>query len=428
MTRSFSILFCSFILVVTGCQPKAKTKAQQAPAAVRLSAAGMKSSCPYLTKDATGNPVLCWVQATDTTGHHLLYFATSHNGGSTFEAPKAIPTSKGVYPHDENLSKIIYKPNGDMLALFAVSNPSDENSYAGLVYYTQSFDGGDSWTAPKQLSENTIRSIDERYFDVTLLPNGEVAAVWLDSRKENADKAQKHMQMNEGTSMKGMQMDSEGSSLYYASTNGRNGFAREKVIARHTCQCCRTALYVDGQRRLHVAYRGILQDSIRDMMHQVSDDNGSTFSAPERISPDNWVIDGCPHTGPAMAANQNGMHYAWFTMGGGSGVYYCTQPEGKSFTARQSVSSVPSAKHPQLMNLENGNLALVWDEGTQQGNRVGLQWLDASGNFTGRDYLTPDTSNASFPVIATAGKVLLVAYTKRQNGQSEVWYQQVPQQ
>lgn len=29
-----------------------------------------------------------------------------------------------------------------------------------------------------------------------------------------------------------------------------------------------------------------------------------------------------------MASNQDGMHFAWFTMGGGGGVYYSRKPEG----------------------------------------------------------------------------------------------------
>ena len=42
----------------------------------------------------------------------------------------------------------------------------------------------------------------------------------------------------------------------------------------------------------------------------------------QRISQDNWVISGCPHTGPAMAENKEGIHFTWFTGGSGSGIYY----------------------------------------------------------------------------------------------------------
>lgn len=430
-----AISYCCFIYILflaTGCQLHATKQAEVAPpVAVRISEAGKAAASPFLTQDQHGNPVLCWVQATDTTGNYLLYYATSADGGQTFGTPKPIPTTKGVYPHDENLSKILYKKNGDIMVMFAVSNPSEENSYAGLVYYTQSFDGGKRWTAPRQLSESGASSIDERYFDMALLPNGDVAAVWLDSRKDigmGEPVTDNAMQMHGDM---GMHMDKEGSSLYYASTSGRGGFSGEKVIDRHLCQCCRTDLYVDEKGQLHVAYRGILNDSIRDMMHLVSTDNGKSFSKPERISLDNWAIDGCPHTGPTMASNSQGMHYAWFTMGGGSGVFYSRQPSGGTFTPRAPVSNVPSAKHPQMTVFGKGKLAIVWDERVprqgQTNHGVSLQLRSEIGEHLSTSRLTPDSVTAVFPVITPVSESrLLVAYTVKSSEAGEVWCQVVP--
>lgn len=390
------------LLLVSGCTTR---QHEQEVVAYRISDSKHKSSSPYLTKDHQGNPVLCWTAAQDSTGDYLLAYAVSYDEGKTFTSPKAIPATRGIYPHEENLSKIVFKQNGDMMAMFAVSNPSAENSYAGLVFYTQSFDGGKSWTAPRQLAQHTESSIDERYFDMTLLPDGEIAAVWLDSRKDT---------------------DLEGSSLYFTTTRGRNGFEEEKVIGRQLCQCCRTDLYVDGQEKMHVAYRAIIQGSIRDMVHMVSPDNGKTFSQPERISMDNWVVKGCPHTGPAMTSNQNGMHFAWYTMGGGSGVYYNHKPEGKPFSARETVSNMASAKHPQMATLGNGKIAITWDEQVQPTgnthNRIGLQFRDKAGNLIRTTHLAPDTAMATHPVILPVkNSKVLVAYTKKSDRISEVW-------
>ncbi|WP_114784349.1 sialidase family protein [Botryobacter ruber] len=405
MKRTFKLLpFYLFALLLLGsCTPSSTTE-EKAPEAFRVSTAGREASCPFLTKDEKGNPVLCWVQATEAAENYLLHYAVSADGGKTFGAPKAIPTTKGVYPHDENLSKLLFKENGDMMAMFAVSNPNPENSYAGLVYYTQSFDGGNTWTAPKQLAENTVNSIDERYFDMALLPDGEIAAVWLDSRKDTPK---------------------EGSSLYFARTSGRNGFTGEKAIDRQLCQCCRTDLYVDEQKRLHVAYRGILNDSIRDMMHMVSADNGRNFSGPERISEDNWVIRGCPHTGPTMASNGKGMHYAWYTMGGGRGVFYSWH-DGKGFYPKKPVSTAQAAKHPQMTVFDQGRLAIVWDERKSAGSSIGLQIRNETGELLSSTHLTPDSVTAVYPVITPiAARNLLVAYTQKPEKGSEVWYRLV---
>jgi hypothetical protein len=413
--NKFYSLFLAVLLLVAGCNQSTTDKQgsgtgedEMAPAA-RISAEGISASCPYLIKDEKGNTVLSWVQATDTTGNFLMAYAVSTDGGKTFGDPQTIPTTKGIHPHDENLPKILFRKDGDIMAMFPVSNPNPKNSYAGLVFYTQSFDGGKSWTNAKQLAEDTINSIDERYFDMEVLPNGEVGAIWLDSRK-NTDK--------------------EGSSLYFASTNGRNGFAGEKVIDTQLCQCCRTDLYLDQQKQLHVAYRGILNDSIRDMMHLVSVDGGKTFANPERISADNWVIDGCPHTGPAMVSNKFGMHYAWFTMGGGSGVYYSQKEAGKTFTPRETISNAPAARHPQLSTFNNGKLAVVWDErgndSSKPDNYIGLQIRNENGAHLKTTQLTEADGSAVYPVITTINdKDLLVAYTiKKENG-NEVWWQLV---
>lgn len=409
MKKAFMLLPYGLLaagLLFTGCHHESQ---RQEPEAYRISARGLAASGPALTTDHRGNIVLSWIQATDSTENYLLQYAISEDGGKTFGAARAIPATKGVEPHDENLSRILFKENGDIMALFAVSKPSQQNPYAGLVFYTQSFDGGRHWTKARQLSADTVNSIDERYCDMALLPDGEIGVVWLDSRKKT---------------------DKKGSSLYYASTRGRTGFQGEQVIDTGLCQCCRTDLYVDQQQKLHVAYRGILNDSIRDMMHLVSHDKGKSFSAPERISADNWVIDGCPHTGPAMTSNQNGLHYAWYTMGGGKGVFYSRQQPGKPFSAKVPVSGRPAARHPQIATTGSGRLAIVWDEqvahGARYGSRISLQLRDERGNLVKTTPLTPDSLLAVYPVLAPLqDNRLLVAYTNKSGKVNEVWYKRV---
>jgi len=384
--------------------------------AVRVSPALQKASGPYFTTDHQNRPVLSWIGQTGPESYRLFY-ALSKDGGQTFGKPQSVPTSVGVYPHDENLSKLIWKKNGDMLAVFAVSNPNEQNAYAGLLYYTQSFDGGKTWTPRRQLSPAKASSIDERYFDLSRLPDGEIGAVWLDSRKSVP-------------SHHGAHHSHEGSSLYFSRTEGRNGFVKEKSLAGSVCQCCRTRLYKDDNNQLHLTYRAILNDSIRDMMHMVSTDQGQTFSEPKRISFDNWIIRGCPHTGPTMVADQQGLHFAWYTLGNGAGVFYCQSKDGgKTFTERENVSGQASAKHPQLAALKDGKLALLWDERSEKEDqtnfRVGMQIRAANGQILRREFITPNAVSASYPVVLAMPTHLLVAYTQKAGGQEEVYFQRV---
>lgn len=391
------------ILMVFFCACSSKTKPLfEAADAVQIDA--VPGECPYLTKDAKGNAVLSWVKLVNDSTTTFCY-ATSTDG-KTFDAPVEIPASSNIQPHGENLPKIVFKPTGEIIALWGTKSNSSQNKYAGLVSYTQSFDGGKTWTPVRPLVTDTAGH-DQRYYDVALLPNGEVGITWLDNRKTTA---------------------LQGSALYFASTNGRNGFQNEHLISQPCCQCCRTDLFVDGKGDIHALYRGIIQDSIRDMVHIASTDGGKSFSAPVRISNDNWVLNACPHTGPAMTENSKGLHFTWFTGANNLGCRYTQSTDGgKTFSAQDSVSAVGS--HPQVAALPDGELLVVWDESkTVDGRlqkRIGLQRRTANGKSEGKDYL-PANGNLSYPVVASLGKqAAVVAFAMKKGDKNYVAYQVV---
>lgn len=362
------------------------------------------ASCPYVTITTDGRTVISWVEAPQGADTGTLYYAVSADEGNTFSAAMRVLTANGILPHAENMPKMVFKPDGEIIAIYGVEQNDARNKYAGRVFYTRSLNGGKSWLPAQPLVADT-GSYDQRYFDIALLPGGEAAAIWLDNRKD---------------------VDAEGSSLYYAVTSGHEGFKQERSLAETVCQCCRTDLYTDDQGGIHIAFRDIINDSIRDMVHMVSTDGGVSFSAMNRISADNWVVRGCPHTGPAMVKNKEGMHFAWFTMGGGEGVYYCQSADnGQTYTRKQKVSSVPLAKHPQITALADNKIMLVWDEPVKVKNRfnsrVGFQLRDGAGKILDTGLLTPDSVYASYPVIkGVDDHTVLLAYTQREGELQQV--------
>lgn len=363
-------------------------------------------TCPYLTKNANRELVAGWARMNKDSSYAFCY-ATSADNGTSFSNPVLIPGTSKIQPHGENLPKLLFKPSGEIIALWGIANANPKNKYSGLVYYSQSFDNGSTWTAPKPLVTDTA-SYDQRYFDVALLPNGEAAVIWLDNRKTT---------------------DKEGSSLYYASTNGKNGFENEKKITEGCCQCCRTDLFIDSKAGIHVLYRGILKDSIRDMLHTVSIDGAKNFSTPKLISNDNWVIRGCPHTGPAMIENKEGLNFAWFTGGPNKGCYFTRSVDnGNTFTGHDKINSTGS--HPQVCVLPDQRLAIVWDEPVQVMDKyfkkIGLQIRTADGEVQSFKYITSDTVHASYPVISSmTDNEALIAFTVNRGGKDQVMYEKV---
>ncbi len=361
-------------------------------------------SCPFLTKDNEGNIVLSWARSTSDTSALFCYTIIDKNTRQPRNTI-TIPASVNMLPHSENLPKIVFKPSGEIIALWGVHNPAAANKYAGLVYYSQSFDNGLNWTNAKPLVTDS-NGFDQRYYDVALLPSGEAAIIWLDNRKSSR---------------------LEGSAIYYARTEGKNGFQKEKKISEACCPCCRTDLYVDSKAGVHVLYRGIINDSIRDMLHSVSMDEGESFSEPKLISADNWVIHGCPHTGPAMTENQSGLHFAWYTGAGPKGCFYTRSVDnGQSFFQNDHVSDRGS--HPQLVALASGELLLTWDEPVQMLGKstrgIAIERRSAEGLSIAKHIITPDSLEASYPVIAHQdGEVAVVAYTVKKKNQPYVMYQ-----
>jgi hypothetical protein len=363
------------------------------------------SQCPYLTKDNQSNTVLSWVRMVNDSITSLCYAITKD--GLEFSAPVVIPKSSNIQPHAENLPKVVFKPSGEIIAVWGAASNSARNKYAGEVYYEQSFDRGKTWTQPKRLVTDTA-GFDQRYFDVGVLKNGEVGITWLDNRKTSKE---------------------DGSALYFATTSGTNGFGTGHLISGPCCQCCRTKMYVDKRGDIHVIYRAILEGSVRDMVHVVSTDGGASFTKPERISADNWVLSACPHTGPSMAENKEGMHFAWYTGGVNRGCYYTRSTDnGKSYIMHDSVSA--AGTHPQMTSMPDGKLLIVWDESEVKNGKVysklGLQLRDGEGKSRYKTYISAADGNAKFPVVAALNdNTSLVAYINNKGDQSYVTCQVV---
>ena len=361
------------------------------------------SEASFLTSDHKGNPVLTWVEK--SINGVFLYYAISLDTGRTFGVPVRVPTTKGLSSHNESMPKIAFKRNGDAVVVFQKRKPTSENQYAGVLLYTQLLEGSKNWSNPKMLHSDTSNGIGRNFFDITRLPDGEIGAIWLDGRNKYEN----------------------GSSVYFAKTNAKNGFDSEIQIGEKTCQCCRTDIYVDHKDNINVAYRDILKDSIRDIVHVISKDLGSTFSLPVVISEDNWVLNGCPHSGPVMAETSSGLDFFWFTRGGGTGVYHTSKEfMNQNFTKRELINL--QARHPQAASLSKDEVAIVWDEYYEKTdsycNRIRVLIKNKSKENIS-NYITSESINALYPAVLKLNNGnLLISWTQKIDGDSQVCYKQ----
>lgn len=366
---------------------------------------GALSGGAYLTRDHRGNPVLCWTEGEE--GKARLYFSVSQLPGGDFQAPVAVPPSTGTGLHAESMNKVAFKPDGTIVAVYEKKHPHESNPYAGSILYSQSFDNGVTWTTERYVHADTSAAGSRSFFDVATLPDGEIGVVWLDDR---------------------LKLGREGSSLFFAKTNGRDGFDTDYQVGETVCECCRTNLYVDKSNGVHIIFRDIeltVQGQVRDFAHIVSTDDGASFSDAGKVSNDRWVVDGCPHTGASMAANGGNLEVVWFTAGGTPGLYRTVSADrGRSFRPRELIAA--NGFHPQIA--ASGKTSVVVMEERNHEHAQGADHVHGHAKGGGAIVVWLEDRHASsikkevvseegeFPVVLFIDqKELLVAYTQNED-------------
>ncbi len=342
---------------------------------------------PRFTTDHRGNPVLSWVEKDGEKA--LFYFAISENGGQTFGKKIKINAPTELTVHAEGMPRVAFKADGSIWATFEIKNPTKDAPRASDLMYVTSTDNGNTWSPPKAIHKDTTPGKGHSFSDMVRLPNGQLGFVWLD------EKMGKY----------------EGRSVKFTQTLPNGGFSEEVVVDSNACQCCRTVLFVDADKNIHLSYRDLLADDTRDMSHAVSTDGGKTFTQPQLVYKDRWKINACPHTGPSMAQAGNDFFVTWFSGKSETheaGVRIVKLGEEKLFSSHLTVR----AKHPQIANF-NSNIAVVWDESVEKGGeyftKIALRIIDQNGKET-TTFLTADHENASYPVLLPTPNGLLLAY------------------
>ena len=360
------------LLLAQSCSNK-KTEGES----VLLSNSKNKATCVSFSSDENNQPVVSWCE----TGEHdtkMFFLSFLDKQQNTFSNPVDVPIEQSATFHEEGMPKIAIKGDGTIVAVYEIAAPTEQNRFAGFVKYIQSFDKGKTWTSPHYLAADTTPGKGHSFASATRLSDGEIGACWLDVAFENAK---------------------NGRPVLFAKTNGRNGFNGETVVDSLACQCCRTAISCDGKGNISIMFRDILSDSIRDMSLVTSTDDGKTFSRAMPFTNDGWVINGCPHNGPAVA-NVGGNSFAtWFTGGPNSGVYFAALNSKGEVTDRKTIS--PNARNIQLCVLPNDIKLVAYNEGQKISDsfytKIMVNKITGDKMFT-MD-ITPEKSKAGYPVL-----------------------------
>jgi hypothetical protein len=325
---------------------------------------------PVVSVRASGALSLLKVEGKD------LWLETSFDGGDSFEQRVRVNDVSGeVSSHSESSPRMVVRTRSEFY----------------VVWQTRRADGGSALRFSRSMNwgESFSKAIDvaasapaQSFYTMSVSPQGTIYLSWLSS-----------------------------SAVYIARSTDRGASFQPpvRITENDSCPCCRPSISFTGDRNVHVAWRRVVDDNIRDIFLSTSSDGGDTWKPGVRVAEDNWKLNGCPHSGAATAVLGKRLFVAWTTVRDSKGQLYLAWSDdaGRTFSPRVKLGDeVVDPNHSHLALAGPGRLAIVFQgraPGRNQGWGPVNAWyreVDASGQVSGLQQLGNAGKSASYPFAA----------------------------
>ena len=358
---------------------------------------------PRMLVRASGMIALAQVETEGRFADDLVVYRST-SGGDLFTEPIQVNRGGGpVLAHGEGAPAFLQGPGSQFHAVWISNGTQGGRSLltARSKDFLQSFD------EPVVIA--TGARGEPAFFDATVLPDGRVAASWL------------------ARAPKGESLPGTSHLLVGVAEGPGAGFGPPVIVASDVCPCCRPALLAGDDRRLHIAWRTTDAENVRSMVLASSDDAGRSWSEPVGVPGMGWKIDGCPHSGPALAHHEGRLHVAWYSEGEGSPrLYWSREEEDGSFAEARDLSrGARDANHPCL-GIADGKLFAAFQardpEAAGGWPATGIYITQIVGDRALTPVAVPKGSGtASYPRIRALGaQRLMVAWTEHNQNSRQV--------
>lgn len=363
-------LFCAALLIpalLTGLAASAAGAREDAWAAMLATETALTVSAAF---DAQGR---LW-RARVEDGHVLVDRSPDASAGFGL-ATRVNAEPEPIATSGDNRPKIAIAEDGTVYVSYTRMG---ERPFSGDIRFARSVDDGKSFSAPITINDN--REVISHRFDALIIDaDDRVHLVWIDKRDESAAREADEPY--------------PGAALYHAvSTDRGETFGPNLKLVDHSCECCRIALALGPDGVPSAFWRHVYDGNVRDhaLMRLDSRD------PPRRITHGHWKVDACPHHGPALAIDHEGVHhFAWFDNGPHArGLFYARSRDGGKSVSKPMPISDPSLRpdHPALLaHGDSGRIWLAWKEFDGESTRLRSMY-SVNG---GRDWSTPATTGTS---------------------------------
>jgi hypothetical protein len=361
------------------------------------SAGGSQSADPALAIDpVSGDLVMSWIEGDGRTW--ALYAARSGKSGD-WSMPVRVAGGEDqpdeVHPHGESSPRLVAGP-ANHLALVWPNNIKVEGRKwpAAMLRFSRSDDGGQTWSTPITLNDDTTGAlVSHQFHGATLVGDSGLAVGWLDERAAVAPVASGA----DGHAEHAAEPDAQ---IYLTTSNdfGRS-WGPNRIGWDAACPCCRVSLARSSDGQAVAGWRKHFPGNVRDVVTAaISEQPGE----PERVHPDDWAYEGCPHSGPAIATGADAStHVVWYNgKQGAAGVYYARRAGDKSTPAVPLVQGKAlGVAHPAVVSLPGGGALAAYDVSPDGKRLIRVAQLLPSGKV-GAQQQVPGSEDGKYPQLA----------------------------
>jgi hypothetical protein len=171
------------------------------------------------------------------------------------------------------------------------------------------------------------------------------------------------------------------------------------------CGCCGMALFADSKGTVDALYRSATEDIHRDIFLLTSVDRGRTFTGRKLHT---WEINACPMSSMAFSEGAGTVAGAWET---GGQVYFENLTRANA-TPVSAPGDGKGRKHPRLAIASNGEMVMVWTEGTgwQRGGSLAWQVFAPNGKALDEMHTQAGVPAWSFGAVAAKRDGFVILY------------------
>ncbi len=393
-SKAHHLIALSFALIATITCGSATQAADNMPAMAK------KAPRPELGSSAVFAPDGKLLVAAKQGEHVMVY--RSADEGKTWSAPVAVNAQPEAISADgENRPKLAFAADGGLLVSW--THPFSKPN-TGSVRLARADDGLNF--APPITVHQDQAIITHRFESMLTTPDNRVILAWIDKRDLEAAKAGK--------------TPYRGAGIYAAvSKDGGRSFQPEYKLTDHSCECCRVTSALDHDGAPLFMWRHVYAPNERDHALVRLKPDGAPETV-KRATFDRWKVDGCPHHGPSLVVDTQGVRHAvWFNQKEGGGpVHYgrllkSAENSDELRVEGQRTVGGPRAAHADMASAA-GKLAIVWKEFDGERTQLGMLFsTDGGKSFTEKTLTATDGASDQPRVIHRQDK--LFAFWRTEN-------------